>query len=93
MLLHDARREARVTSTGDIVLLEEQDRGRWDQAQITEGLALVERALRARGRVSPYTVQASIAALHARTLPDGSTDWRARSSVSTKCCCVLRRLP
>ena len=75
MLLHDARREARVTSTGDIVLLEEQDRSRWDQSQIVEGLALVDRALRARGRVSAYTVQAAIAALHVRPLPDGSTDW------------------
>jgi len=56
MLLHDARRKARVTTTGDIVLLEEQDRTLWDHAQIGTGLLLVETALLSRERVSPYTV-------------------------------------
>jgi RNA polymerase sigma-70 factor (ECF subfamily) len=75
MLLHDARRQARATSDGDIILLEEQDRGLWDQAQIGEGVALVDRALRAPGRPSSYAVQAAIAALHARAPHYAATDW------------------
>ncbi len=75
MLLHDARRKARVSAIGDVVLLEDQDHGLWDWPQIEQGLELVERALRARGRVSPYAVQAAIAALHARAPRDGATDW------------------
>ena len=76
MLLHDSRRDARVSAEGDIVLLEEQDRDRWDRRQIAEGLRLVDRALACRGRVSPYTVQAAIAALHARATRHADTDWR-----------------
>ncbi|MGH8316331.1 MAG: RNA polymerase sigma factor, partial [Steroidobacterales bacterium] len=76
MLLHDARREARVTPTGDIVLLEEQDRRRWNHEQIAEGLALVERALKRVGQLSSYSVQAAIAALHARAASKDATDWR-----------------
>jgi RNA polymerase sigma-70 factor, ECF subfamily len=75
MLLHDARRKARATPEGDIILLEEQDRGLWDQAQIAEGLPLVEEALRAPGRPSSYAVQAAIAALHARAERHEATDW------------------
>ena len=75
MLLHDARRAARATADGDIILLEDQDRRQWDQAQITDGLALVERALRAPQRPSVYTVQAAIAALHARARHHQDTDW------------------
>jgi RNA polymerase sigma-70 factor (ECF subfamily) len=75
MLLHDARRAARATADGDIILLEDQDRSQWDQAQITDGLALVERALRAPQRPSVYTVQAAIAALHARARHHQDTDW------------------
>jgi RNA polymerase sigma-70 factor, ECF subfamily len=75
MLLHDARRAARATSAGDIVLLEDQDRSRWDQVQIAEGLTLVERTLRAPGRPSAYAVQAAIAALHARARHHQETDW------------------
>ena len=75
MLLHDARRKARVSDIGDVVLLEDQDHSLWDWPQIERGLGLVERALRARGRVSPYAVQAAIAALHARAPRDGATDW------------------
>jgi RNA polymerase sigma-70 factor (ECF subfamily) len=75
MLLHDARRLARVTAAGDIVLLEEQDRSSWDRVQIDEGSALVERALRTAGRIDPYAVQAAIAALHARAPTWQSTDW------------------
>jgi RNA polymerase sigma-70 factor (ECF subfamily) len=75
MLLHDARRKARATPEGDIVLLEEQDRDLWDRDQIGEGLALVDRALRAPGRPSSYTVQAAIAALHAQAPRHEATDW------------------
>jgi RNA polymerase sigma-70 factor (ECF subfamily) len=75
MLLHDARRAARATADGDIILLEDQDRSRWDRAQIADGLALVERALRAPERPSVYTVQAAIAALHARARRHQDTDW------------------
>ena len=75
MLLHDARREARLDATGDIVLLEQQDAALWDEQQIEEGLVLVEEALRVPGRVSAYAVQAAIAALHARAPREGRTDW------------------
>jgi RNA polymerase sigma-70 factor (ECF subfamily) len=75
-LLHDARRKARATADGDIVLLEDQDRSLWDRAQIAEGSGLVERALRAPGRPSSYSVQAAIAALHAQAPRHEATDWR-----------------
>jgi RNA polymerase sigma-70 factor, ECF subfamily len=75
MLLHDARRKARLSATGDIVLLEQQDAALWDEQQIEEGLMLVEQALNAPGRVSVYAVQAAIAALHARAPAQGATDW------------------
>jgi RNA polymerase sigma-70 factor (ECF subfamily) len=74
MLLHDARRDARVSSDGDLVLLEEQDRTRWDRAKIDEGCALVEEALRARPS-TPYAVQAAIAAIHGRASRPEETDW------------------
>jgi RNA polymerase sigma-70 factor (ECF subfamily) len=75
MLLHDARGAARANPAGDIVLLEHQDRGLWDQAKIAEGLALVDRALAVPGRPSPYAVQAAIAALHVRAPRYDQTDW------------------
>jgi RNA polymerase sigma-70 factor (ECF subfamily) len=75
MLLHDARRAGRETAGGDIVLLEEQDRTLWDRAQIAEGLALVQRALREPGRPESYAVQAAIAALHAQAPNYKDTDW------------------
>ena len=75
MLLHDARRAGRETDAGDIVPLEEQDRSRWDRAQIAEGLQLVEEALLLPGRPQTYAVQAAIAALHARAPSFGETDW------------------
>jgi RNA polymerase sigma-70 factor, ECF subfamily len=75
-LLHHARRKARVTPAGDIVLLEDQDRGLWDAGEIGEGLALVDRALGKPGRPSSYAVQAAIAALHARAPRHDATDWR-----------------
>ena len=65
MLLHDSRRDARVDADGELVLLDDQDRARWDRAEIAEGLALVERALALGGR-GPYALQAAIAAEHAR---------------------------
>ena len=75
MLLHDARRAGRATAGGDIVLLEEQDRSLWDWQQISEGLRLVEEALRMPGRPQSYAVQAAIAALHARAPSYQETDW------------------
>jgi RNA polymerase sigma-70 factor, ECF subfamily len=75
MLLHDARRPSRATSTGDIILLEDQNRSLWDPIQIDEGLRRVELALRAPGRPSSYAVQAAIAALHARATHYEATDW------------------
>jgi RNA polymerase sigma-70 factor, ECF subfamily len=75
MLMHDARRPARVSQEGDVILLEDQDRALWDQAKITEGLTLVERALRVPQQLSPYAVQAAIAALHVRARKKEDTDW------------------
>jgi len=75
MLLHDARRLSRVTETGDVVLLEDQDRSRWDRSEIAEGLLLVERSLTVPGHISSYGVQAAIAALHVRALEKQATDW------------------
>jgi RNA polymerase sigma-70 factor, ECF subfamily len=74
MLLHDSRREARVNSQGELVLLEEQDRSRWNRGQIQEGLRLVEQALRLH-QVGPYQLQAAIAALHADAATPEATDW------------------
>ena len=75
MLLHDARRAARTSPAGELILLDEQDRACWDRAQIEEGLVLVEQALRSR-RFGPYTLQAAIAALHAEAPDASATDWR-----------------
>jgi len=75
LLLTDARRDARATAAGDIVLLEDQDRTQWDRAEIDEGLALVDRALRS-GPPGPYALQAAIAAVHAQALRSDATDWR-----------------
>ena len=74
MLLTDARRDARVDAGGDLVLLAEQDRQKWDRAQIDGGLALVQAALR-RGRPGPYALQAAIAAVHAEAPTAAATDW------------------
>ncbi|MCU0620256.1 MAG: hypothetical protein MUC69_01995, partial [Gemmatimonadales bacterium] len=74
MLLHDARRAARTSADGDLVLLAEQDRARWDRGQIAEGVALLERALAAR-RAGPFTLQAAIAAVHAEAPDAAATDW------------------
>jgi RNA polymerase sigma-70 factor, ECF subfamily len=74
MLLHDARREARLDETGDLVLLEEQDRSRWNHPQIAEALPLVAEAV--RGGPGPYAVQAAIAAQHCQAARSEDTDWR-----------------
>jgi RNA polymerase sigma-70 factor (ECF subfamily) len=74
MLLQDSRRAARASPTGDLLLLDEQDRSRWDREEIAEGTALVERALRSR-RFGPYTIQAAIAAVHAAAPSAAETDW------------------
>jgi RNA polymerase sigma-70 factor, ECF subfamily len=74
MLLHDARRETRTDDTGDVVLLEDQDRSRWDHAQIAEALALVPLAL--RNGAGPYALEAAIAALHCSAARAADTDWR-----------------
>ncbi len=74
MLLTDARRPARERPGGELVLLEDQDRSRWDRAEIAEGTLLVERALRL-GRVGPYQLQAAIAAVHDEAASAEATDW------------------
>jgi RNA polymerase sigma-70 factor (ECF subfamily) len=74
MLLHESRRAARTTESGELVLLDEQDRTRWNRDQIVEGCALVERALTGR-RFGPYTLQAAIAAVHAEATTAAETDW------------------
>jgi len=75
MLLHDARREARTAPDGALVLLDDQDRSRWNREQIAEGCGLVERALASR-RFGPFTLQAAIAAVHAEARSSADTDWR-----------------
>jgi len=74
MLLHEARREGRTSSLGDLILLEDQDRSLWNRQEIQEGVALVERALKSR-RIGPYSLQAAIAAVHAEAPDTASTDW------------------
>ncbi len=75
MLLHDSRRDTRQSPDGDVVLLDEQDRERWDHQAIEEGLAIVDRIFR-DGRVGAYAVQAAIAAVHARASNAAATNWR-----------------
>jgi len=74
MLLHESRRAARTSPAGEVVLLDDQDRSRWNREQIAEGSALVERALSSR-RFGPYTLQAAIAAVHAVAPSAAATDW------------------
>jgi RNA polymerase sigma-70 factor (ECF subfamily) len=74
MLLHDARRSARLDDAGEIVLLEDQDRTRWSAEEIAEGVEVLEATLR-RGRPGPYQIQAAIAACHATAEEAADTDW------------------
>jgi RNA polymerase sigma-70 factor (ECF subfamily) len=74
MLIQDSRRDARVGEAGELVLLEDQDRDRWDRSEIDEGRSLVTRALRRR-TVGPYQLQAAIAALHGEAPTWAATDW------------------
>jgi RNA polymerase sigma-70 factor (ECF subfamily) len=80
MLLHESRRTARTSADGDIVLLDDQDRSLWNRQQIEEGAALVERSLATR-RIGPYTLQAAIAATHARARTAAATDWAQIASL------------
>jgi RNA polymerase sigma-70 factor (ECF subfamily) len=75
MLLHDSRRDARISDAGDLVLLGDQDRSKWNRAQIAEGIWLVEHALR-MARPGPYQIQSAIAAVHAEATAAADTDWR-----------------
>jgi RNA polymerase sigma-70 factor (ECF subfamily) len=74
MLIHDARKAARLSPEGELVLLADQDRGLWDQAQIAEGMSLVERAFASR-QVGPYALQGAIAAVHTAAASADETDW------------------
>jgi RNA polymerase sigma-70 factor (ECF subfamily) len=74
MLLQESRRAARTSPRGELILLSEQDRTLWDRTQITEGLRLIQQALASR-RFGPYTIQAAIAAVHARAVTAEATDW------------------
>ncbi len=74
MLLHESRRAARTSASGDVILLDDQDRSLWDRDQITEGTRLVEQALASR-RFGPYMIQAAIAALHVEAPTAAATDW------------------
>ena len=82
MLLHDSRREAR-TAAGELVVLEEQDRSRWDQSEIREGLALLDHSIRLKAQrpASAYQLQAAIAALHAQADAPEATDWAEIAAV------------
>ena len=82
MLLHDSRRDARSTTDGQLVPLEEQDRSLWHQEQIVEGISLVERAL-GRRNVGPYQLQAAIAAVHAEARTARETDWKQIAALYT----------
>lgn len=89
MLLHDSRRAARVDAQGELVLLEDQDRAHWDQAEIAEGLALLERAL-AQRQPGPFQIQAAISALHAQAATAADTDWQ---EIAALYCELARRAP
>jgi RNA polymerase sigma-70 factor (ECF subfamily) len=75
MLLHDSRRETRLNAAGQLVVLDEQDRSRWDQAKIAEGVAVLDEAMALRDP-GPYQVQAAISALHAEASTADATDWQ-----------------
>jgi RNA polymerase sigma-70 factor, ECF subfamily len=74
LLLQDSRRASRTSAIGELILLEDQDRSLWNRDQITEGVALIQRAM-SMGQVGPYTLQAAIAAVHAQASTAAATDW------------------
>ncbi|MHB8527279.1 MAG: DUF6596 domain-containing protein, partial [Candidatus Acidiferrales bacterium] len=80
MLLHDSRRAARVDSAGELITLEDQERALWNREQISEGVRLVEQALRLRS-VGPYQLQAAIAAVHSEAEKAEDTDWAQIASL------------
>jgi RNA polymerase sigma-70 factor (ECF subfamily) len=75
MLLHDSRRRTRTGPAGELIILEEQDRSQWDQDEIADGLAVLDRALSYK-RPGPYQIQAAISALHAQASTAAATDWQ-----------------
>jgi len=83
LLLHDCRAAARYTSSGEVILLADQDRARWDRAEIAEAIGLLDRALR-QGQPGPYQLQAAIAALHAQAPTAGETDWPGIAALYTE---------
>jgi RNA polymerase sigma factor (sigma-70 family) len=83
LLLHDSRAAARYSPAGDVILLADQDRSRWDRAEITEAIGLLERALRL-GAPGPYQLQAAIAALHAQARTADQTDWPRIAALYTE---------
>ena len=87
MLLHDSRRHTRVSAAGELVPLAEQERCRWNQAQIAEGIELVERALR-RHELGPYQLQAAIAAIHAEAKTAEATDWKQIAALYRELACL-----
>lgn len=89
LLLHDSRTAARYTGTGDVVLLEDQDRSRWDRAKIAEAVRLLDRALR-HGTPGPYQLQATIAALHAQAPSTEETDWPNIAALYTELLAVAQ---
>jgi len=89
MLLHDSRGSARLDARGELVVLDEQDRSRWDRGQIAEGLALAEAAVR-RGGAGFYALQAAVAALHAQAATAAETDW---PQIAALYAVLLRRHP
>jgi len=89
MLLHDARRVARTTEGGELILLEDQDRSRWETAEIAEGLSLL-RGLDGAGPPGPYRLQAAIAAEHGRAARPQDTNWRRVAALYGE---LARRLP
>ena len=89
LLVHHSRRDTRVNEAGELVPLEEQDRSRWDQAEITEGLAKLEEALKFR-RPGPYQIQAAVGCLHAQAKTPEATDWPQIAALYGS---LLRHLP
>ena len=89
MLLQDSRRAARMGDDGELVTLEDQDRTRWDRAEIDEGRQVLDTALR-RGAAGPYQLQAAIAACHASAASAADTDWRAIARLYNELIAVTR---